>query len=87
MNHDVHGRASQLLAQRRIESLSPGDERWLSTHLAECEFCAAADARLTEALSTPGNASNAFSTRATHGSAETASRRSRSSTTATWLRR
>jgi hypothetical protein len=51
MNHDVHGLASQLLAQRRIESLSPGDERWLSTHLAECEFCAAADARLTEALS------------------------------------
>jgi len=51
MNRDLHERASQLLAQGRIESLAPGDERWLSAHLADCEFCAAEAARTTEALS------------------------------------
>jgi len=51
MNHDVHERASQLLAQRRVGPLSREDEQWLSAHLAECESCAASDVRMSEALS------------------------------------
>jgi len=51
MTHDAHERASRLLAQRRIEPLPRIDEQWLSVHLAECEFCAAADNCLAEALS------------------------------------
>jgi len=51
MNHDKHERASQLLAQRRIEPLSREDEQWLTAHLAECESCAAVDAQTSEALS------------------------------------
>lgn len=51
MNHDLHERASQLLAQRRIETLSREDEQWLTAHLAECAICSADDARTTGALS------------------------------------
>lgn len=51
MNHDVHERAFQLLAQRRIEPLPRDEEQWLSAHLIACESCAAADARTSEALS------------------------------------
>ena len=51
MNQDVHQRASQLLAERRIEPLSREDQLWLAAHLAECDSCAAADARTSEALS------------------------------------
>jgi predicted anti-sigma-YlaC factor YlaD len=51
MNHGLHQRASQLLAQRRIEPLSRQDEQWLAAHLAECESCATADSRIGEALS------------------------------------
>jgi hypothetical protein len=52
MTRDVHERASQLLSQRRIESLSREDEQWLTAHLDECESCAAVDGRMSEALST-----------------------------------
>src|SRR5262245_29500915 len=51
MPESIHQRANQLLAQRRIERLSCEDEQWLTTHLAECESCAAADTRMSEALS------------------------------------
>ena len=51
MTHGVHERASQLLAQRRIEPLPGDDEQWLAAHLAECEACAAVDTCLSEALS------------------------------------
>lgn len=51
MPESIHQRANELLAERRIESLSREDERWLATHLAECESCAAADTRMSEALS------------------------------------
>jgi len=51
MNQELHERASRLLAQRRIEPLSPEDQRWLSGHVAACEFCLAEDARTSEALS------------------------------------
>ena len=52
MLDSTHQRANELLAHRRIESLSREDEQWLAGHLSECKFCAAADARMSEALST-----------------------------------
>ena len=51
MNQGVHERASQLLAQRRIDPLSRADQQWLTAHLAECDSCVAADARVNDALS------------------------------------
>jgi predicted anti-sigma-YlaC factor YlaD len=51
MTLDVHERAAELLAQRRIETLAREDEQWLSVHLAECESCAAANTQMTDALS------------------------------------
>jgi len=51
MNQSPHERASQLLAQRRIDRLSHEDEQWLAAHLAECDSCLAADARVNDALS------------------------------------
>ena len=51
MNQSAHERASELLAQRRIELLSREDEQWLAAHLAECESCSSDEARVSEALS------------------------------------
>jgi hypothetical protein len=51
MRESIHRRADELMAWRRIEPLSREDEHWLAAHLAECEPCAAADARTSEALS------------------------------------
>ena len=51
MNGDLHERASQLLTQRHLEPLAREDEQWLSAHLAECELCSAAEARMGDALS------------------------------------
>lgn len=51
MTADLHQRANDLLLRRRVEPLSADDDRWLATHLAECDSCAAEDARLSEALS------------------------------------
>lgn len=51
MKENAHERASQLLAQRRVETLSRNDEQWLSAHLAECDSCGAADLQMSEALS------------------------------------
>jgi hypothetical protein len=51
MTRGVHERASQLLAERRIEPLPRDDEQWLAAHLAECEACAAVDTCLSESLS------------------------------------
>lgn len=50
MNNSLHVRANELLARRRVEPLSRQDEAWLATHLAECDSCAAEDARLADAL-------------------------------------
>lgn len=51
MTRDSHQRASQLLAQRRVESLSREDAQWLTAHLAECESCVVAESQISEALS------------------------------------
>ena len=51
MNSDLHARAQKLIAQQHIESVSHDDERWLNTHLAECESCAAEQRQLRDSLS------------------------------------
>ena len=51
MSESLHQRANELMAWRRIEPLTREDERWLAAHLADCEPCATADARTSEALS------------------------------------
>lgn len=40
MNPETHARAEQLIAQERVEGISPADHDWLSAHLQECENCA-----------------------------------------------
>jgi hypothetical protein len=47
MNQETHARAEQLIAQERVEGISPVDHDWLSAHLEECVDCAAR-ARHTE---------------------------------------
>lgn len=51
MSNDLHVRASELLSRGRVEPLARQDEVWLAAHLAECESCAAEDARMADALS------------------------------------
>jgi len=51
MNGDMHERAQQLMAGRRIESVSADEQSWLATHLAECETCAILDSQMQAALS------------------------------------
>jgi hypothetical protein len=41
MSQELHARAEQLIAQERIEGISPTDQQWLRQHLAECASCAA----------------------------------------------
>ena len=52
MTNDLHTRAQKLIAQQHIEPISPDDARWLNTHLAECESCAAEQLQLGESIST-----------------------------------
>jgi hypothetical protein len=51
MTNDLHTRAKHLIAQQPIEPVSSDDERWLNTHLSECESCAADQRQLRESLS------------------------------------
>ncbi|MBS1842136.1 MAG: hypothetical protein JSS69_06025 [Acidobacteria bacterium] len=51
MNGKLHERAQQLMAKRRIESVSDEEQVWLAAHLAECEACTALDAQTQSALS------------------------------------
>jgi hypothetical protein len=48
---NTHQRAKDLLIRRRVEPLSPGDDRWLTSHLAECTYCTAEESSLAAALS------------------------------------
>jgi predicted anti-sigma-YlaC factor YlaD len=52
VSNDPHARANELMSRRRVESLSSEEDRWLSAHLAGCDFCSAADLQMAEALST-----------------------------------
>src|SRR6266852_5143385 len=40
MSADFHARAEQLIAQERIEGVSPAERDWLAAHLQECAHCA-----------------------------------------------
>jgi hypothetical protein len=40
MNQETHARAEQLIAQERVEGISPAEHDWLSAHLQECADCA-----------------------------------------------
>jgi hypothetical protein len=40
MNHDVHARASELIAKERVEGISAAEQEWLGQHLRECVPCA-----------------------------------------------
>ena len=51
MSNDLHLRANELLARRRVEPLSRQDEVWLAAHLGGCESCVAEDAHMADALS------------------------------------
>jgi len=50
LSNDLHVQANELLSRRRVEPLSRQDEGWLAAHLAECDSCAAEDARMADAL-------------------------------------
>jgi hypothetical protein len=52
MNSNLHLRAQTLIAQERVEGLSPSDRDWLASHLNECESCAASARELESALRT-----------------------------------
>jgi len=47
MSEGVHARAEHLIAQERVEGISPAERQWLDQHLQECERCAG-QARTTE---------------------------------------
>jgi anti-sigma factor RsiW len=47
MSEDVHARAELLIAQERVEGISPAERQWLDEHLRECVRCAG-QARTTE---------------------------------------
>lgn len=47
MSEEVHTRAGHLIAQERVEGISPAERQWLERHLRECERCAG-EARTTE---------------------------------------
>ncbi len=39
MSPNAHDRATQLIAQARVEGLPKTDSTWLRAHLEECDFC------------------------------------------------
>jgi hypothetical protein len=50
MSQDTHARAEQLIAQERVEGISPADQHWLRAHLVECPSCASRAATTGQAL-------------------------------------
>lgn len=40
MNQELHARAEKLIAQERVEGISPSERDWLAAHLRECAACA-----------------------------------------------
>jgi len=51
MKTDFHARVKEFLSRQRVEGLSLEDQQWLSSHLAECESCAAEQRQLNESIS------------------------------------
>src|SRR5258707_6187958 len=50
MNENPHIRATQLIAQQRVEGISTEEQSRLAAHLATCELCSAVQAQTAEAL-------------------------------------
>ena len=50
MNENPHIRATQLIAQQRVEGISGEEQTWLTAHLTECEACAAIQAQTAHAV-------------------------------------
>ena len=50
MNQEMHARAGLLIAQERIEGISPADQQWLRHHLAECASCSKLASATEQAL-------------------------------------
>ncbi|PYU63959.1 MAG: hypothetical protein DMG49_27490 [Acidobacteria bacterium] len=50
MNDNAHERATQLIAQARIEGMPDTDRAWLRAHLEDCDFCAEHARRTDRAL-------------------------------------
>jgi hypothetical protein len=51
MKTDFHPQVKEFLSRQRVEGLSLEDQQWLSSHLAECESCAAEQRQLNESIS------------------------------------
>ena len=49
-NTEFHARAERLIAQERIEGVSPTDHEWLREHLAGCPQCGAYAAATEQAI-------------------------------------
>jgi hypothetical protein len=50
MNENLHSRAEKLIAQERIEGITPSERDWLAAHLGECAACAQVAQQTTAAL-------------------------------------
>jgi hypothetical protein len=50
VSDNLHARATQLIAQQRVEGISTDEQSWLAAHLAECDACSAVQAQTAQAL-------------------------------------
>jgi hypothetical protein len=50
MSDGIHDRALQLIAQERVEGISPAEREWLTAHLQDCARCAELARQTDQAL-------------------------------------
>jgi len=50
MSDGIHDRALQLIAQERVEGISPAEREWLAAHLQDCAHCAELARQTDQAL-------------------------------------
>jgi len=50
MSAGIHDRALQLIAQERVEGISPAEREWLAAHLQDCAHCAELARQTDQAL-------------------------------------
>jgi hypothetical protein len=50
MSDGIHSRALQLIAQERVEGISPVEREWLTAHLQDCARCAELARQTDQAL-------------------------------------
>jgi hypothetical protein len=50
MSDGIHDRAVQLIAQERVEGISPVEREWLTAHLHDCAHCAELARQTDQAL-------------------------------------